>query len=118
MPLAPLRRAGLGLLVDNAAAVDPGVALRLVEGARSARELPAGVDASFSTGLAEEASLVSAPIAAIWGDRDRMVPPSDAEILQRAVPSAAIHFLPGCGHLPMVERPEAFAALLGDVAVV
>ena len=55
---------------------------------------------------------MSAPIAAIWGDRDRMVPPSDAEILKRVVPSAEIHFLPGCGHLPMVERPEAFADLL------
>ena len=57
------------------------------------------------------------PVSAIWGDRDRMVPPSDAELLRRAVPSAAIHFLPGCGHMPMIERPEAFAALLARLAL-
>jgi pimeloyl-ACP methyl ester carboxylesterase len=33
------------------------------------------------------------------------------------VPSATIHYLPGCGHLPMVERPEAFAVLLRRLAV-
>ena len=113
----PLRRAGLALLVDNTTAVDPGLVRRLVDGARDARELRSAFAASLEAGLAEEAALVSAPIAAIWGARDRMVPPSDAEILRRAVPSAAIEFLPGCGHLPMVERPEAFAALLAKLAL-
>ncbi len=60
---------------------------------------------------------MTAPIAAIWGDRDRMVPAADAELLLRAVPSAAIHFLPACGHMPMIERPEAFAALLARLAL-
>lgn len=59
---------------------------------------------------------MSAPIAAIWGERDRMVPLSDAEILERVVPSAQIHLLPGCGHMPMIERPEAFAHLLSRLA--
>jgi pimeloyl-ACP methyl ester carboxylesterase len=45
-----------------------------------------------------------------------MVPPADAEILERVAPSAKIHFLPGCGHLPMVERPEAFSELLRRLA--
>jgi pimeloyl-ACP methyl ester carboxylesterase len=56
------------------------------------------------------------PIDAIWGTRDRMVPPSDGAILERVAPSAEIHYLPGCGHLPMVERPEAFAVLLRRLA--
>jgi pimeloyl-ACP methyl ester carboxylesterase len=115
--LTPLWRAGLVPLVDNPAAVDPVVARSLVAGARTARELPAGAVASFATGLDEELPHVSAPIAAIWGDRDRMVPLSDAEVLRRAVPSAAVHVLPGCGHMPMIERPEAFAALLGTLAL-
>ena len=60
---------------------------------------------------------MAAPIAAIWGDRDRMVPAGDAEVLLRAVPSATIEILPACGHLPMIERPEAFAALLARLAL-
>jgi pimeloyl-ACP methyl ester carboxylesterase len=117
LAIAPLRRAGLGLLVDNPAAVDPEMVLRLVAGARQARAISAALAASFATGLDDDAPLVPAPIAAIWGDRDRMVPPSDAEILKQVVPSASIHLLPACGHLPMVERPEAFAVLLRRLAV-
>ena len=118
LSIAPLRRAGLGLLVDNPSAFDPALLRRMVEGARHARALTPALSASFATGLDDDAPLVSAPIAAIWGSRDRMVPPRDSEILARVVPSAEIHFLPGCGHLPMVERPEAFADLLRRVAVV
>jgi pimeloyl-ACP methyl ester carboxylesterase len=115
--IAPVRRAILGLLVDNPATVGPDMAMRFFAGARAARAVPAALDASFATGLDDDAPLVSAPIAAIWGLRDRMVPPSDAEILKRVVPSAEIHYLPGCGHLPMVERPEAFTVLLRRLSV-
>jgi pimeloyl-ACP methyl ester carboxylesterase len=118
LSITPLRRAGLGLLVDDSSAVDPALVLRMVEGARHARAIEPALDASFATGLDDDAPLVQAAIAAIWGERDRMVPPSDAQILERVVPSVQIHFLPGCGHLPMVERPEAFANLLRRLATV
>jgi pimeloyl-ACP methyl ester carboxylesterase len=116
LPIAPLRRAFLGLLVDNTSAVDPALVLRILEGARDARAITPAVHASFATRLDDDAPLVSAPISAIWGERDRMVPPSDAEILVRVAPASEVHFLPGCGHLPMVERPEAFADLLRRLA--
>jgi pimeloyl-ACP methyl ester carboxylesterase len=115
--VTPLRRAALRALVDNPSTVDGDMARTLVDGGREARELQGAIEASFATGLAEEATLVSAPIAAIWGDRDRMVPPGDAQVLLRAVPSAMLHLLPACGHLPMVERPEAFAVLLAEIAL-
>lgn len=118
LAVAPLRRAALSLLVDNTSAVDPDLVLRIVDGARHAREITPALGASFATGLDDDAPLVAAPIAAIWGERDRMVPPSDAQILKLVVPSADIHFLPGCGHLPMVERPEAFSDLLRRLAAV
>ena len=117
LPLAPLRRAALVPLVERPASVDPAVVGRLVEGARAARELRAAAALSLGTGFAEEARQVAAPIAAIWGDRDRMVPAADAEALLRAVPSATIDILPACGHMPMIERPEAFAALLARLAL-
>lgn len=116
-PVAPLRRVALAPLVDSPANLDPAVVERLLEGIHAARELPAGVDASLASGFEEEARLVRAPIAAIWGDHDRIVPPADAAELQRTVPTAAIHILPACGHMPMIERPEAFAALLGRLAL-
>jgi pimeloyl-ACP methyl ester carboxylesterase len=114
--VALLRRAALRPLVDDPSRVSLEMARTIVDGGREARELRGAVTASFATGLAEEAREVSVPIAAIWGDRDRMVPPSDADVLLRAVPSATLHLLPACGHLPMVERPHAFAALLARLA--
>ena len=113
----PLRRAVLGMLVDDPATVSLAMARSIVDGGREARDLPSAARASLDTGLADEASEVAAPIAAIWGDRDRMVPPAHAERLLRAVPSATLHLLRACGHLPMVERPDAFAALLAGLAV-
>ena len=114
--VGPLRRAALRALVENPATVDDATARSLVDGGREARELKGAIAASFATGLAEEAARLAVPVAAIWGDRDRMVPPGDARVLLDAVPTAVVRFLPGCGHLPMVERPEAFAALLGELA--
>jgi pimeloyl-ACP methyl ester carboxylesterase len=114
--IAPLRRAALRPLVDDPSNVSLAMARTIVEGGREARELQRAVTASFATGLAEEARAVAAPIAAIWGDRDRMVPAADAEVLLRAVPSATLDLLPACGHLPMVEWPHAFAALLSRLA--
>jgi pimeloyl-ACP methyl ester carboxylesterase len=115
--IPPVRNAILGLFVDRPASVDPETARQLFAGARDAREVPAALDASFSTGLDDDAPLVAAPIAAIWGARDRMTPPRESEVLRRVVPSAEIHFLPACGHLPMLDRPEAFAVLLRRLAV-
>ncbi|MDX6619647.1 MAG: hypothetical protein QOK36_2033 [Gaiellales bacterium] len=115
--VAPLRRAALRRLVHDPATVSLEMATTLVDGGRKARELKGAIDASFATGLGEEARLASVPIAAIWGECDRMVPLADAQILLRAVPSATLRVLPGCGHLPMVEDPEAFAAALADLAL-
>jgi pimeloyl-ACP methyl ester carboxylesterase len=88
----------------------------LGDGGREARALHGAIEASYATGLAGEAARAPVPVDAIWGEQDRMVPVADAAVLARAVPSADIRFLPGCGHLPMVERPEAFALALAGLA--
>jgi pimeloyl-ACP methyl ester carboxylesterase len=116
--VTPVRRAALRALVHDPATVDDETARSLVDGGRKARALRGAIKASFATGLSGEAARASVPINAIWGDRDRMVPPEDSAILERAVPGPTVRFLAGCGHLPMVERPEAFAALLAELAVV
>jgi pimeloyl-ACP methyl ester carboxylesterase len=116
--VTPVRRAALRALVDDPSTVDDHTARTLVDGGRKARELRGAIKASFATGLASEAARAAVPVRAIWGDRDRMVPPGDSVLLERAVPGPTVHFLPGCGHLPMVERPEAFAALLAELAAV
>jgi pimeloyl-ACP methyl ester carboxylesterase len=49
------------------------------------------------------------PVHVIWGDEDRLVPPALARALIDAIPAAFETRLTACGHVPMVDAPDAFA---------
>ncbi|MGW2331489.1 alpha/beta fold hydrolase [Streptomyces sp. NPDC001700] len=51
------------------------------------------------------------PLQVIFGDQDRRWRPSSAADY-RAVPGAAVEYLPGSGHTPILEDPPRTAALL------
>jgi pimeloyl-ACP methyl ester carboxylesterase len=53
---------------------------------------------------------ISAPTLLVWGDRDYLVPPKHGPLLREAIPDARLLLLPGAGHVPMEDRPEAFNA--------
>lgn len=57
---------------------------------------------------------LATPLHLVVGERDRTVPPSNSEQVQRLLPAAAtsLHRLPGLGHLAHEEQPQAVAALL------
>ncbi|MGN6593037.1 MAG: alpha/beta fold hydrolase [Terriglobales bacterium] len=50
------------------------------------------------------------PTLLLWGDHDPVVPTSTAAALAAALPQSRLVVLPGCGHLPFAEAPDAFAA--------
>jgi pimeloyl-ACP methyl ester carboxylesterase len=71
-----------------------------------------------STSLEDIAALVgdiNVPTLVIAGELDSVDPPIrlQAELLPR-IPQAAMHVLPGTGHLSMLEAPDAVAALIAD----
>ncbi len=53
-----------------------------------------------------------APILAVWGEEDTVIPPSREEDIRRALPGSTIHTLPECGHWPQMEKPEQFNPIL------
>lgn len=54
------------------------------------------------------------PVALVWGEEDRITPLAQGRALQRWMPGATLTVLPGVGHIPHIESPEAFAtALIG-----
>ena len=57
---------------------------------------------------------VRVPTLVLWGEGDRMLPPSEAEKLASKISGAQLVILPDAGHLPQRERPEAFAAAVAD----
>ncbi|UCC63410.1 MAG: alpha/beta fold hydrolase [Anaerolineae bacterium] len=89
----------------------PGASQMLFDVARIGVN-PGGIKASILGPLHQALSHVTAPTLIVWGDRDRLVPPAQAQIGQRLLSNAEIHIFPGCGHCPQLERAAEFNELL------
>jgi 3-oxoadipate enol-lactonase len=48
------------------------------------------------------------PTVVVVGELDAATPPEMARALAKALPGAALIEMPGCGHAPMAQAPEAF----------
>jgi len=61
------------------------------------------------------------PVMVLWGDTDRLIPKESAELLSQRLLRGRLVMLPGCGHMPMIERPEFVTAelerFLGPVVI-
>jgi len=49
------------------------------------------------------------PTLITWGDQDRLLDVSGADILKSAIPDAEVIVMKNTGHTPMIERPEETA---------
>jgi pimeloyl-ACP methyl ester carboxylesterase len=83
--------------------------------------LPVPYQAQMAIGMAlmsEEAAFehklkhVQAPTLILFGEHDKVVPPGNAELLARQIPSSTIVILPNAGHFFPFEVPEAAAAAI------
>lgn len=54
------------------------------------------------------------PTLIVWGENDRLLPLAYGETWRQAIPGARLVVIPRCGHLPIQEQPDAFAAAVGD----
>jgi pimeloyl-ACP methyl ester carboxylesterase len=64
--------------------------------------------------LAKWLHRIDVPTLLVWGANDRFYPREFADVYQRAIPDATLVVVPDCGHLPHIERREAFVAALAD----
>jgi pimeloyl-ACP methyl ester carboxylesterase len=55
---------------------------------------------------------IKVPTLLIWGDHDRVFPKDYAFAFQGLIPGAKAVIIADCGHLPHVEKGDAFAAEL------
>lgn len=51
---------------------------------------------------------ISAPTLVLWGGEDRFIPPAHGERYAARIRGATLQLIPACGHLPVIERPDAF----------
>lgn len=78
----------------------PASALRVLYFARAAKR----------DRLEERLPDVRVPTLLVWGEEDRVTPPEVARQFQALIPDSTLVFLPRCGHVPMLERPDGFNA--------
>lgn len=54
------------------------------------------------------------PTLVISGDSDHMIPASFSKLVASKISSAQYCEIPDCGHIPVLERPDAVCALIGE----
>lgn len=77
-----------------------GNVLNLIHSARSAKK----------DNVLSDLAKIKAPTLLLWGDNDLITTMEVAETFQKAIPESKLVTVPKCGHAPMIEHPEWFAA--------
>jgi pimeloyl-ACP methyl ester carboxylesterase len=55
---------------------------------------------------------IACPTLIVWGENDSVIPSRDADEFERLIPNARKLMMEDTGHVPQVERPEAFNRVL------
>jgi len=62
----------------------------------------------YNPRLAARLHRIQCPTLLLWGDDDRLVPPSYGEAYKKYLPQAEFKLIPECGHLAMFEKEKEF----------
>ena len=58
---------------------------------------------------------IEVPVTLIWGTRDHILIPRQAERALRVLPTARLHWLRGAGHVPTYDAPAEIARLIAEL---
>lgn len=59
--------------------------------------------------VAEVVKRIGSPTLLLWGERDGLVPARIGRRLESEIPNSELKIVPGCGHVPIEERPNEAA---------
>jgi 3-oxoadipate enol-lactonase len=112
-PAELVREAMTAITAPGFAASHPEAIEALVANATALPTPPASFVRQMQAIMASDRSArlrdVAAPTLVIHGTDDPLVPYPNGELLAREIPGARLLTLPGCGHMPMWECPDALA---------
>jgi abhydrolase domain-containing protein 6 len=61
--------------------------------------------------LVDRLPQIQAPALIVWGDQDRVINVSCAELFAKNIKRSAVLILPGCGHMPLTEKLKSWISL-------
>jgi pimeloyl-ACP methyl ester carboxylesterase len=64
--------------------------------------------------LVDQLSNLEMPTLIIWGKRDRVFPYSQGQRAVSLLQQGSLELIPDCGHLPHIEQPDRFVAILNQ----
>jgi len=67
--------------------------------------------------LAGRLHRIQCPTLLLWGDHDKLVPPSYGRAYQKHIAQATMELIPNCGHLPMFECEKEFVDRINKFCV-
>lgn len=70
--------------------------------------------ASKETMMDEHLAHITVPSLIVWGDNDQITPKEVAIKFESLLPNAQLRWIDECGHVPMMEQPQAFANILNE----
>jgi pimeloyl-ACP methyl ester carboxylesterase len=105
-----------GVFADSTIREQPGVVTEFVDrfDAQSVDSYLKCLTILLDANVTAIAPTVSVPTLVVTGDADQYAPPNDVAAFAETIPAAAFTVLPQCAHLPFLERPDEFAAIVSS----
>jgi len=66
-------------------------------------------------GLAQRLYRIKAKTVIVWGDSDKLIPPTYAHAFKKGIAGAQLVSIPEAGHMINLEQPDAVAAAVGQL---
>lgn len=108
------RRLAFGRLVKYPNRLRPEVLRELLEPGLRAPGFAAAIRAVGGHDSRHRLAEIEVPTLVVWGLNDRIVRPEDAIAYNRLIPHSRLELFERTGHLPQLERPARFNALLDE----
>jgi proline-specific peptidase len=108
-----LRHAILQMVLRHPDRIPAAMCVEMMRGSGQ----PAAPDATLALmgyDFRDKVKEIRCPTLIIWGEDDRVVPVDSADAYESAIPHARKVIFPDTGHVAMIERPQAFNALLDE----
>ena len=108
-----LRHLALATIARHPSRMRADLVYEQLQGAGREGFLPA-LDALMSYDFVERLPEIACPTLVVWGTDDMLVPVEDADEFERLLPDARKVIMEDTGHVPMLERPQAFNECVAD----
>lgn len=79
---------------------------------RRALQILSLAKSTIRNNVQNELANIKSDCCLIWGKQDVITPPNVAVDFKRLIPHAQLYWIDQCGHVPMLEKPAAFNAIL------